>query len=45
MRCLLGRLFYLVRTDCQWRHLPRPPVFPLWPTMYGYMRTFVRDGV
>ncbi len=45
VRRLLDGLFYLVRTGCQWRHLPPPPAFPPWPTVYGYMRTFLRDGV
>jgi putative transposase len=27
-RTLLDGLFYLVRTGCQWRHLPPPPAFP-----------------
>ncbi len=45
MRRLLDRLFYLVRTGCQWRHLPPPPTFPPWPTIYDYMRAFLRDGV
>jgi putative transposase len=27
MRRLLDGLFYVVRTGCQWRHLP-PPTFP-----------------
>src|SRR3954470_16470968 len=38
MRRLLDGLFYLVRTGCQWRHLPPPPAFPPWRTVYGYMR-------
>jgi putative transposase len=29
MRWLLDGLFYLVRTGCQWRHLPPPPAFAL----------------
>src|SRR4051794_23478982 len=45
MRNLLDGLFYLVRTGCQWRHLPPPPAFPPWPTVYGYMRAFLQDGV
>src|SRR3954447_15420153 len=45
MRKLLDGLFYLIRTGCQWRHLPPPPTFPPWPTIYGYMRAFLRDGV
>ena len=44
MRRLLDGLFYVVRTGCQWRHLPPPPMFPPWQTVYGYMRTFLRDG-
>src|SRR3954464_7124217 len=38
IRNLLDGLFYLVRTGCQWRHLPPPPAFPPWRTVYGYMR-------
>src|SRR5688500_16691355 len=45
MRRLLDGLFYLVRTGCQWRHLPPPPAFPPWRTVYGYMRTFASLGV
>ena len=30
IRNLLDGLFYLVRTGCQWRHLPPPPAFPPW---------------
>ncbi len=44
IRRLLDGLFYLVRTGCQWRHLPPPPAFPPWPTVYGYMRAFVSTG-
>jgi putative transposase len=44
VRRLLDGLFYLVRTGCQWRHLPPPPAFPPWPTVYGYMRAFLREG-
>lgn len=45
MRCLLDSVFYLLRTGCQWRHLPPPPAFLPWSTVYGYMRAFLRDGV
>src|SRR6185437_1842971 len=45
MRRLLDGLFYLVRTGCQWRHLPPPPAFPSWPTVYGYFRAFLAAGV
>ncbi len=44
IRRLLDGLFYLVRTGCQWRHLPPPPAFPPWPTVYGYMRAFLSAG-
>ena len=45
VRRLLDGLFYLVRTGCQWRHLPPPPAFPPWRTVYEYMRTFASAGV
>ncbi len=45
MRSLLDGLFYVVRTGCQWRHLPPPPAFPPWGTVYGYFRDFLAAGV
>lgn len=42
---LLDGLFYLVRTGCQWRHLPPPPAFPTWRTVYVYLHAFLRNGV
>ena len=45
MRRMLDGLFYVVRTGCQWRHLPPPPSFPPWPTVYGYFRSFLNAGV
>src|SRR3712207_849377 len=45
VRNLLDGLPYLARTGCQWRHLPPPPAFPPWRTVYGCMRAFLRDGV
>lgn len=45
MRRLLDGLFYVVRTGCQWRHLPPPPAFPPRPTVYGYFRAFLAAGV
>lgn len=45
MRCLLDGLFYVVRTGCQWRHLPPPPAFPPWPTVYRYFRALLEAGV
>lgn len=45
MRRLLDSVFYLLRTGCQWRHLPPPPTFLPWPTVYGYFRAFLSAGV
>ena len=45
MRRLLDGLFHVVRTGCQWRHLPPPPAFPPWSTVYGYFRAFLAAGV
>jgi putative transposase len=45
MRRLLDGLFYVVRTGCQWRHLPPPPAFPPWQTVSGYSRAFLAAGV
>ena len=45
MRRLLDSLFYLLRTGCQWRHLPPPPAFLPWLTVYGYFRAFLRMGM
>ena len=45
IRDVLDAVFYLLRTGCQWRHLPPPPAFPPWRTVYGYLRAFLRDGV
>jgi putative transposase len=45
MRQTLDGLFYVVRTGCQWRHLPPPPAFPPWRTVYGYFRDFIEAGV
>jgi len=45
MRRLLDGLFYVVRTGCQWRHLPPPPAFPPWQTVYRYFRAFLEEGV
>jgi len=45
MRCLLDSVSCLLRTGCQWRHLPPPPAFLPWPTVHGYFRAFLRAGV
>src|SRR5215211_3296713 len=45
IRNLLDGLFYLVRTGCQWRHLPPPPAFPPWRTVYGWFAAFREAGI
>ena len=45
LRRLLDGLSYLPRTGRQWRHLPPPPAFPPWQTVYGYFRAFLKAGV
>ena len=45
MRRMLDSLFYVLRTGCQWRHLPPPPAFLPWTTVYGYFRAFLDAGV
>jgi transposase len=41
-RVLLDAMFYLVRTGCQWRLLPRE--YPPWQTVYHYWRAWRLDG-
>jgi putative transposase len=45
LRGVLDAIFYVTRTGCQWRHLPPPPHFPPWGTVYGYYRLFIEEGV
>ena len=40
-RTLLDGIFYVVRSGCPWRLLPRD--FGPWQTVYGYFRTWSRD--
>ena len=35
---MLDSLFYVLRTGCQWQHLPPPPAFLPWATVHGYFR-------
>ena len=42
MRLMLDGLFHVVRTGCQWRHLPPPPAFPPWQTVYTRTSSFPR---
>ena len=43
LRAVLDAIFYLLRTGCQWRLLPRE--FPAWGTVYHYFRTWKNSGV
>ena len=43
LRAVLNAIFYLLRTGCQWRLLPRE--FPAWSTVYYYFRTWKNEGV
>src|SRR5512142_3254220 len=45
MRSLLDGLFYVVRTSCQWPHLPPPPAFPSRDTLSGSLRDFLMPSV
>jgi putative transposase len=42
-RTVIDAIFYLLRTGCQWRQLPRE--FPAWGTVYWYFRSWQRTGV
>lgn len=43
MRLTLNAIFYLTRTGCAWRYLPRE--YPPWQTVYGYFRAWRLAGV
>jgi putative transposase len=42
LRAVLDGAFHVLRTGCQWRHLPAG--FPPWSTVYGYFRRFAECG-
>ena len=42
MSKMLNALFYLLRSGCQWRMLPRE--FPPWSTVHHYFRLWRLDG-
>ena len=42
-REILNAVFYLLKTGCQWRMLPRE--FPPWKTVYHYFRQWRLDGI
>ena len=43
LRSVINAIFYLLRTGCQWRLLPRE--YPAWGTVYHYFRTWKNEGV
>jgi putative transposase len=44
MRAAMNAIFYLLRTGCPWRYLPRDP-FPPRSTVYNIFRKFQHEGV
>ena len=40
---VLNGIFYQARSGCAWRLLPHE--FPAWPTVYGYFRSWSKNGV
>jgi transposase len=44
MRAAMNAMFYLLRTGCPWRYLPRDG-FPPRSTVYNIFRKFQREGV
>lgn len=43
IREILNAIFYIIRSGCAWRMLPHD--FPAWQTVYGYFRTWRKDGL
>src|SRR5215470_14810534 len=43
MRLTINAIFYINRTGCPWRYLPRE--YPPWQTVYGYFRAWRLNGV
>lgn len=43
MRLTVNAIFYVTRTGCPWRYLPRD--YPPWQTVYGYFRHWRISGV
>jgi putative transposase len=42
LRQIVNAIFYLTRSGCSWRMLPRD--FPPWKTVYNYFEAWKRDG-
>jgi putative transposase len=43
MRQVVNAIFYLVKSGCQWRMLPKD--FPHWKTVYHYFNSWRKSGV
>ena len=43
MCAVVNAIFYLLRTGCQWRFLPKD--FPPWGTVWLYFRCWRQEGV
>jgi putative transposase len=43
MRSVVNAIFYLARSGCAWRYLPRD--FPPWQTVYDYFSKWVKAGI
>lgn len=41
-RAILNAIFYLLKTGCQWRMLPKE--YPNWKTVYDCFRRWKQDG-
>lgn len=42
-RAILNAIFYVLRTGCQWRYLPKS--YPNWQTVYSCFRRWSLNGV
>jgi putative transposase len=42
-RAILNAIFYVLRTGCQWRFLPKS--YPNWKTVYSCFRRWSQNGV
>ena len=42
-RSIVNAIFYVTKSGCQWRMLPRD--FPNWTTVYYYFQKWCRDGI
>ena len=40
---IIDAILYVVRTDCQWRMMPKD--LPPWQTVYGYFRRWKKNGL